>query len=442
MENEKKYGLFTAITMIVGIVIGSGIFFKADDVLTYTNGNILLGILVFLVAAIAIIFGSLSISQLATRTDNPGGLIAYAEEFINEKMGSAFGWFQVFLYLPSTIAVVAWVAGIYICQLFNIQGGILNPYTVGFLVIVSCYTINILSSKFGGYFQNAAMIIKLIPLVVFAILGFIKGEVSTDIAADIEVIKSTGIGIGILSAFAPIAFAFDGWAISTSICHEIRDSKRNLPIALIVSPIAILIVYVVYFVGVSAFVGPDRVLELGNDSINEMANILFGPTGAKLVMIFVIISVLGTINGVSLAMIRMPYSLAIRNMIPFSKPISKINTSLANLPLNSALVALAITLGWFLLHYITQSIGMEGDVSEIAVCFSYLNYSILYLVIIKLAIKGDIKSKFMGYFVPIMALIGAGIILVGGFGNPMFKYYFIICLSVMIIGYIYFKPKK
>ena len=112
MENEKKYGLFTAITMIVGIVIGSGIFFKADDVLTYTNGNILLGILVF-VAAIAIIFGSLSISQLATRTDNPGGLIAYAEEFINEKMGSAFGWFQVFLYLPSTIAVFAWVAGIY-----------------------------------------------------------------------------------------------------------------------------------------------------------------------------------------------------------------------------------------------------------------------------------------------------------------------------------------
>ncbi len=76
---EKRYGLLTAITMITGIVIGSGIFFKSDDVLRYTNGNMLLGIIVFLIAAIAIVFGSLTISQLASRPDEPGGLISYAE---------------------------------------------------------------------------------------------------------------------------------------------------------------------------------------------------------------------------------------------------------------------------------------------------------------------------------------------------------------------------
>ncbi|WP_317367018.1 APC family permease [uncultured Tyzzerella sp.] len=439
MEHNKKYGLFTAITMIIGIVIGSGIFFKADDVLKYTNGNVLVGILIFLIAAIAIIFGSLSISQLATRTDNPGGIISYAEEFVNKETAASFGWFSIFLYLPAIIAVVSWVAGTFICQLFNIQEGVLNPYTIGVIVIVICYLINTLSAKFGGYFQNAAMIIKLIPLVLFAVFGLLKGNPQGVLTADMESIKTTGVSLGILSAFGPIAFSFDGWIVSTSICHEIKNSKRNLPIALVISPIVILLAYVFYFFGLSIFVGPEKVLELGNNSVNEMANILFGPTGAKVMLVFVIISVLGTVNGVILGMIRMPYSLAIRNSIPFSKQLSKQSDKLNGMPLNSAIFSLIITFVMYFIHYVTQQKGMPGDVSEISICISYLNYCILYAVIIKLAIKGEIKSKFMGYFVPIMATIGSLIILSGGFSNPLFPIYFAICLITMLAGYFYYK---
>lgn len=442
MENNKKYGLFTSVTMIIGIVVGSGIFFKADDVLTYTNGNVILGILIFCIAAIAIIFGSLCVAQLATRTDKPGGIITYAEEFVNKETASAFGWFQVFLYLPSIIAVVSWVSGIYICQLFNIQEGILNPYTIGIIVIVLCYLINILSAKFGGYVQNISMIIKLIPLILFAIFGLIKGEPQEILIKDIDNIKTAGISLGILAAFAPIAFSFDGWIISTSICHEIKNSKRNLPMALIISPIIILLVYISYFVGVSIFVGPENVLELGDSSVNQMANTLFGPIGAKIILIFVIISVLGTVNGVVLGMIRMPYSLGIRNIVPFSKQLSKESKSLKGMPLNSAIFSFIITLIWYAIHYITQKNGMPGDVSEIAICVGYLNYCVLYIVIIKLAIKGEIKNKFMGYFVPFMAMIGSLIILSGGFNNPLFIYYLIICFVVMFCGYFYYKVTK
>lgn len=442
MQHNKKYGLFTSITMIIGIVIGSGIFFKADDVLGYTNGNVILGIVIFCIAAIAIIFGSLSISQLATRTDNPGGIICYAEEFVNKETGAAFGWFQTFLYLPSIIAVVSWVAGVFICQLFNIGEGIINPYTIGLVVIFLWYLINTLSAKFGGYFQNIAMIIKLIPLVLFAILGLVKGNVTEVLKTDIDTIKTAGVGLGILSAFGPIAFSFDGWIVSTSISHEIKDSKRNLPIALIVSPIIILLAYILYFIGISIFVGPEQVLALGDASVNQMANELFGPTGAKIILIFVIISVLGTVNGLILGMIRMPYSLGIRNMIPFSKNLSKQNKNLNDMPLNSGIFSLLVTLVWYLIHYITKKNGMQGDVSEIAICISYLNYCILYGVIIKLAIKGEIKNKIMGYFVPIMAMIGSFIILLAGLNNPLFIYYLLICFIVMITGYFYYKNKK
>ena len=83
---HKKYSLWTTITMIVGVCIGSGIFFKSDNILVATKGSIILGVLLFVLAAIAIIFGSLTIAELSSRTDKPGGIITYAEEFISGKL--------------------------------------------------------------------------------------------------------------------------------------------------------------------------------------------------------------------------------------------------------------------------------------------------------------------------------------------------------------------
>ena len=78
---KKKYGLFTAITMIVGICIGSGIFFKSDNILVATGGNMFLGVLVFIIGAIAIIFGGSCFGELAARSDQEGGNVAYFDKY-------------------------------------------------------------------------------------------------------------------------------------------------------------------------------------------------------------------------------------------------------------------------------------------------------------------------------------------------------------------------
>lgn len=440
MEKRGNYGLFTAITMITGIVIGSGIFFKSDDVLTYTDGNMLLGVLVFVVAAIAIIFGCLAFSQLATRTDKPGGLIAYAEEFLNIKIASAFGWFQTFLYLPTLVAVVGWVSGMYICQLFDYQGTNLTYSIIGLGFIIVFFATNMLSAKLGGLFQNASMIIKLIPLFFLAIIGLIYGKPVDVLADNMEVIKTTAIGTSWVAAFAPIAFAFDGWIVSTSISHEIRDSKRNLPIALTIAPILILFIYVAYFVGLTSLVGAETVVAQGNDSVYSAINMLFGPTGSKVFLVFIVISVFGTMNGLILGLIRMPYSLAIRNMVPGSKFLSVTNDKMGGMPINSAVFSFGLSIFWLVLHYVTTEMGMRGDVSEIAVGISYLNYILLYVVVIRLARKGEIRSKFMGYVVPVMAIIGSCVILLGSITHEYFILFLVICYSVMGLGY-YFGGK-
>ena len=436
---KNEYGLFTAITMIVGIVIGSGIFFKSDNILVATGGSIALGVLVFCIAAIAIIFGSLTISQLASRSSQSGGVIAYAEENYNKSLACAFGWFQTFLYFPTLIAVVSWVAGIYICMLFGVEGTLEIQMLIGFAIMAFLFIINTLSAKLGGLFQNASTIIKLVPLVLIAIAGLIFGDVSNISLSHVTSMKS----VGWISAIAPIAFSFDGWVVATSIGHEIKDSKRNLPKALIIAPIFILAMYVLYFVGISIYIGPETIMALGDAHVDLAANSLLGPWGAKIVLVFVIISIMGTINGLTLGMIRLPHSLAKRNMFPNSEVVSKVNEKVL-MPVNSALVAFLVSLVWFGVHYITTKFGIlpNSDISEISITMSYTLYIILYVKVFQLGRNGEIKGIWNSKINPILAIIGSLIILFGSMGNQLFWVYAGFCLLVIISAILFWKSKE
>ena len=436
---KNEYGLFTAIAMIVGIVIGSGIFFKSDNILVATGGSVALGVLVFCIAAIAIIFGSLTISQLASRSSKEGGLIAYAEEYYNKSTSCAFGWFQTFLYFPTLIAVVSWVAGIYICILFGIEGTLEKQMLIGLAIMVFLFVINTLSAKLGGLFQNASTIIKLILLLLIAVAGLVFGDTSSVSFSDITAMKSTGW----IAAIAPIAFSFDGWVVSTSISHEIKDSKRNLPKALIIAPIFILIVYVLYFVGISMYIGPETIMSLGDAHVDLAANNLLGPWGAKIVLIFVIISIMGTINGLTLGMIRLPHSLSVRNMFPKSKVINKIDEKLL-MPVNSAIVAFIIAIVWYIAHYLTTKFGLlpNSDISEISITMSYTMYILLYVKVIQLGRQGKISGIWNTIINPVLAIIGSLIILFGSMGNQLFWIYAAFCLLVMLLAVLFCKKNE
>lgn len=439
-EIEKnKYGLFTAIGMIVGIVIGSGIFFKSDNILVATGGSVSLGVLVFCIAAFGIIFGSLTISNLASRDSRAGGIITYAETSYNKAVACAFGWFYNFLYYPTLVAVIAWVSGIYVCMLFGIEQALATQVLIGFALMIVLYFMNIISSRLGGYFQNASTIIKLIPLIVIAIAGVIYGNPSAISASDIVHMKS----VGWISAIAPIAFSFDGWIVSTSIAHEIKDSKRNLPKALVIAPLAILAIYVLYFVGISMYVGADQVMKLGDEHVNLVATKLFGSYGGKLILTFVVISILGTLNGLIIGFIRIPYSLAIRGMLPASNAISKVNKNL-DMPVISALLAFVISSIWLALHYITQKNNLlpNSDISEISITMNYMLYVLIYFKVFMMGIKGEIKGIWSGKINPIMATCGSLIILWGGIQNPLFFTYALICLVVLVSAVVFWKSKK
>lgn len=436
---KREYGLFTAIAMIVGIVIGSGIFFKSDNILVYTNGSIRDGVILFSLAAMGIIFGSLTIGVLAARTTKAGGLITYADKYSGKKTACAFGWFQVFVYYPAVTVVVSWVVGVYFCMLFGWEPTFELTSWIGVIATVLCFIMNILSARMGGYFQNCSTVIKMIPLIMIAVSGFIYGDPSISFS---EIEGMADSSVSWLAALGPIAFSYDGWVVSTSIAHEIKNSKRNLPIALIFGPIFVLVAYILYFVGISILIGPEEIIRLGDQHVNVAAVRLFGESGAKLILVFVIISVLGTLNGFVLGFIRLPYSIALRGMFPMDDKVKRMNEK-THLPEYSAAIAFVITMIWEWINYVIQKGNLipNSDVSEIPIVSSYVLYIILYVCVIRLYFRGKIDSKVRGLVVPILAIIGSVLIIIGGLQNPMTIVYLGICSVIIIISLIFYNRK-
>lgn len=438
-QGKEKYGLFTAIAMIVGIVIGSGIFFKSDNVLIGTGGSVLLGIAAFIIAALSIIFGGLSISELAARTSKPGGAITYMEVFSGKKLACSFGWFQNYVYYPGLIVVVAWVVGIYACTLFGLESRLGLQIGIGFIFYTVCFIYNVLSPRFGGYFQNVTMILKLIPLLVITLCGFVFGDPAANLSH-----SAASLGQATLfAAIGPVIFAYDGWIISTSIAHEVKDSKRNLPLSLVVAPLFVTLVYVLYFVGITSFLGADKVMEMGDPHVYEAATQLLGGLGAKAILIFVIISVMGTVNGLVLGYIRIPYSLALRNMIPLSGMLSREDPR-TGMPVQSAWSGYLLCLVWTLIHYLTTSYNLlpNSDISEISIAVGYAFYIIMYYQVFKLWRRGEIKGWFKGVLCPAAATMGSLFILYSCMQSSLFVYYAAFCLLVAIIAYVYYIVKK
>lgn len=439
METQKReYNLFTSVAMIVGIVIGSGIFFKSDDMLNYTGGNVALAVLIFCIASFTIVFGSLCFSQLAARTDKPGGPITYYNEFIGKRWAIMFGWFQTFIYYPTLVVILSWVTGIYVCALFGLDWGFNGFVAIGFIWFIICFAYNIISAKFGGYFQEAALIIKLIPLFVVAIGGVIFGDPISAIAnPSPEAIEATKT-LTWVAAIGPVAFSFDGWVVSMAIAHEVKDSRRNMPKALVAAPLCILAAYLLYFLGICGYIGADQVMEMGDASVTLIAESLLGPTFATLITAFVTISVMGTTNGVILGIIRLPYSLALRNALPGSAALKKLTPN-TKMPVNSAYFAIAMSLVWWVIHFLQNKYGwlVNGDVSEIAIAMSYVLYVPLYAVVFNMWRKKEVKGIGYGLIFPILATIGSVFVLVGSMANPQFKFFIIINLIPLILGYIY-----
>lgn len=448
MDNklEKKYGLMTAISMVVGVVIGSGVFFKAEVVLSRTGGNMPLGILAWLIVGGVMVSCSYVFAKMATHYNVKNGLVDFAESTIGKRYAYNLGWFTTVIYIPSITAVLAWVSARYTCSLlgWDIVGGSCMTITLFYLCAV--YAMNALSPKLAGKFQVSTTVIKMIPLVLMATVGTIYGMMNgTLVELFQESAPAIGVSEALMGAVVSVAFACDGWILATSINAELKDSKKNLPIALIVGSLIVIATYVLYYIGINGAVSVDVLLTAGENAVRIAFTRLFGDTAGTLVFVIVIISCLGTLNGLMLACCRGFYSLASRNEGPLPKMFKQVDPY-TNMPTNSAIFGLFLTGFWLLYFYgANLSTGWFGnfcfDNSEMSIVVIYALYIPMFIKFMATAKSHNVFDRLIA---PTVAICGCLLMLYAAYaayGASKFLHFFIVVVAIMVVGNIFYKNK-
>ncbi|GAB6111909.1 APC family permease [Desulfomicrobium salsuginis] len=350
-ELNKKFGLFTAIAMVVGIVIGSGVFFKAEKILTATGGNLPLGILSWVIGGLIMISCACTFAIMATKYERVNGIVDYAEAAMGRTYGYYVGWFMAMIYYPTLTSVLAWVSARYTCVLFgwDITGG--QCMTIAGFYLVASYALNALSPVLAGKFQVTATVIKLIPLALMAVVGTVYGMGNGMIMRNFTtVVTEVEPTVALFTAVVATAFAYEGWIIATSINAELKDSKRNLPIALVAGTFGVMLVYILYYVGLAGAVTNETLMAGGQEGAKLAFETVFSNLGGTLVFVFVIISCLGTLNGLMLGCTRGIYSIAARGEGPAVAMFRQIDP-VSNMPTNSAIFGLLLSAVWLVYFY-------------------------------------------------------------------------------------------
>lgn len=445
-ENKQRqtYNLFTVISMIVGVVIGSGIYFKADDILSFTGGNLGLALLSLVVASSSIVFGGLTLSELAQRTSTSGGIANYMATFVHPAVGASFGFFQSFVYLPGLLAVVCWVAGIYTGQVLGIDFSLEAQIGLAFVYLTILAVVNIFSRQLGGWFQSLSTAVKVIPLVIIALVGLFWSGQEPSLPTGYTEVPVRDVGWGWLSALVPLAFAYDGWTVVAGIAAEVKKPEKNVPRALFIAPTIILVLYMLYIYGMSAVLGESYIMTVGNDAAKHFLTHALDDRLVSLFMVIIVISVLGVSNGIFLGCMRLPQAFAERQWLP-SKRLAAIHPKY-QVSVSSGLLIYGLTTAWLALHYVITANNLlpNSDVSEISIVFNAVSLIVLYVTVLKMHRKGVISNRLTGLVAPILAILGTVMLFVGSLLNNFWlvSAFMLICLLSCGIGYALYRKGK
>ena len=408
MKLSEKYNISTAVAMVIGSVIGSGVFFKAETVARITNGNGKTGLLAWSVGGLSMMVCLLSFSIIVSETKRCDGLQEIGEITAGEGYAYYLGWFMATVYYPALISVLSWLSARYSLLAMGMEesGGGLCMLLAGFFLIVS-FVQNSLFPKLSGNVQKITTAIKLIPLILMIVLGIRKGILSGELQTNMNPVYQLGKNRNtFFPSVSAVMFAYEGWIAALSIGRELKNSRKNLPIALVLGGVSVLLVYVFYYLGIMGAVSSETLLNYGSDGIKiAFSNVLGKASG--LLLAFVAISCIGALNGMMFSLGRAMYSIGKNGQGPSPKLFSEINT-VSGMPVASFSLGLVFSVLWLLFLFGAQIsekplFGKFGfDISEIPVVTVYGMYIPLFILFLK---KWGRKISVLKRIIVVMGII-------------------------------------
>lgn len=316
-ELPRRLGLFTGMAVVVGIIIGSGIF-QVPAPIAGQTGNLTGIALVWVLGGLVALFGALSIAELAAMFPQAGGPYVYLREAYGRPLAFLFGWMWL-LTTPISWAAQSLMFSQYLAFFVPLSNAATHSIAAALIVLVAAA--NTRSVKLGAAIQNLSAAAKVLAIVGLSVAIFLfapGGEHNPLTAEPMGVAKWSGVGLGLVA----VLWAYDGWENLTTLSGEMRNPQRNLPLALVGGVLVVIVVYLLINTAyLRALTLPD--LAASKSVAADAAGAALGRAGASFVGALVMLSVFGTLNGSILSSPRVFYAMAEDGL--FFKTVGKVH---------------------------------------------------------------------------------------------------------------------
>lgn len=425
---KREINRISGIAILAGIMIGSGIFVFASRVLVEVEYALGLSILVWVIGGIITLFSGLTYAELGTMFPETGGYYIYLRKAYGKGVAFLSGIMNFVLSSSGSIALLALVFSEVLSYLYPMSTLLIKA--IAALLIIILTVINSLGIKMGTIFQKFFLVAKLIPLFSIIVLGLFFG--SEPINFSFVPQSSQGffnllpmIGFGIVTTL----WAYEGWTNLNTVAGEMKNVKKDLPIALIASIILVTSIYVLFIIALYRLIPLATLSSISEDANLPMIAMMskFGNIGMTIVLVSVMISIVGALNGSIMVFPRIYYAMAQDGTFlkPFAQVHHKYKTPIISLIASSAMAVLLLI---FNVRELLTFVVMGGLIFNTLIFVSVFIFRKKYP-------QMERPYRIPGYpFIPIFAIIGLLGLLVATLLESFVPS--MIGLGVLVIGFI------
>jgi APA family basic amino acid/polyamine antiporter len=305
---ERTLSLRDLTLLVIGTVIGSGIFIVPGAVLRQTNGSVTWAMLVWFAGGILSLLGALTYGELCALNPKAGGLYVFIRDGFGNLPAFLYGWTLFFVISSGSLATLAVAFTSYLSEIIPLSPAIAKLAAVGMIVVVTI--VNVLGTKKSARLQDWTTAIKVSAILIMCAVLLALGHGFNEVRTMAPVKASPGsILSGAGLAMIGVLWAYEGWQYATFSAGEAKDAQRSFPRALFIGSAALIGIYLLANVSYLAALGPVRAAQ--TDSIAATAvTAVVGGRASKLVASAILISIFSAANGLTLTAPRVYYAMA------------------------------------------------------------------------------------------------------------------------------------
>lgn len=387
-ESAKKIGLISSISILIGSMIGVGIFFKNKNVFEINNDNSIAILIAWIISGLISLCAAFSFAEIGSAKQSHSGIGGWYEELIGPKSGRFVKIIQPFFYYGLYSFSIAMFCGE---AIFNMWGGAGDVnfgliMFIGLIVFILLLSLNYWSLNASSKFQVVATALKFIPLGIVVLGGIIYGSLHGQYSFFNTISTNNGPSkmsfVAILTSIPSILFAFDSFVCVGNFSMDVKNPEKTVPLTVVIGMIIVTTFYLLVTIAQ---------MMVGQGDVYEMIKVIGSSNQALLTSlhiitsIFIFISILGVVNAMSLVLIRSSDSIVEENLVVFANNINSLKNKLLdpNKELGAGfLLSIIFLLFWFILLVIPSSIMNSDAIVDIASNFPTTFFFSIYATII------------------------------------------------------------